>query len=474
MDMQDLVRAWTERDVPVLASTIAAVEILRRDEERVSGRDLSRVVLRDPLMTLRVLRREQARRTTRQPTEITTVAHAVMMSGVTNFFRESASAPCLETVLAPAPEALTGARAVISRAHHAAAYAQAIASQRHDIESEEVVIGALLHDLAELLMCCYRPEEAAQIRFLVGHARGLRSAAAQTAVLGFTYADLQLALAQGWNLPVVLRRLMDDHHAEHPRIANVLTAVSLARHSAYGWQDPALPDDLKRVEKLIGGGPDQAWRLVRGACLRAAANWEDYAVRPAAAWLPLADDIHMGIASHTRPPATGPKVFVRTCAQIKAAPVAAEDAALGALALYALHAGLGFGRVMLAEVDERAGQAATRFCFGADIAEELSWEGFAFPLAGRDLLGRLMGRPQGIWAGSASLAKLAPLISPELRHRIGHNEFVAMSVFSGGNPRFLVIADHGRTGAPIPETLYGPFKAVCATLSQRLSGAGRH
>ena len=38
-------------------------------------------------------------------------------------------------------------------------------------------------------------------------------------------------------------KLTDDEHAAQPRVRNVLLAVNLARHSANGWDDAALPDD---------------------------------------------------------------------------------------------------------------------------------------------------------------------------------------------------------------------------------------
>jgi hypothetical protein len=44
---------------------------------------------------------------------------------------------------------------------------------------------------------------------------------------------------------------MDPEHAEHPRVQNVKLAVDLARHSANGWDDAAIPDDFKAIEELL-------------------------------------------------------------------------------------------------------------------------------------------------------------------------------------------------------------------------------
>ncbi len=44
---------------------------------------------------------------------------------------------------------------------------------------------------------------------------------------------------------------MDDDHAEQQRVRNVILAVNLARHSANGWDDAALPDDYVEISKLL-------------------------------------------------------------------------------------------------------------------------------------------------------------------------------------------------------------------------------
>jgi hypothetical protein len=70
-------------------------------------------------------------------------------------------------------------------------------------------------------------------------------------VLGFRVASLQTTLIAEWGLAALLRSLMDDMHASHPRVVNVALAVNLARHSAFGWDNPALPDDYTAIEQFL-------------------------------------------------------------------------------------------------------------------------------------------------------------------------------------------------------------------------------
>jgi len=467
MDMNELVRDWGGRDVPVLASTLAALKELHRNEDRITGRDISRVVLRDPLLTLRVLRSSQSKRTARQPTEITTVEHAVMMHGITSFFREFGNVPAVETLLADDLVALRGALGVISRAHHAAAYARSIAALRHDVESDEVTIGALLHDLAELLLWCHLPKAAVQIEDLVEHARGLRSASAQTVVLGFSNFELQLALAQAWNLPELLRRLMDDEHAAQPRVVNVATAVALARHSAHGWNDPALPDDFRRIEKVFALSEEQSWRAIRTACLQAARNWKDLGVRPSAAWLPLEPGEAQTGEHHPISVAADRAVLKSTLQQLATASAVGDSTAIVALALQGLQRGLGLQNVLYAEVDAAGRSVGLRFRFGGEISPA-DKAAFGFELGAKHLFARLMEKMQGVWAGGANREQLSALLSEAQRSKIGDRDFLAMSIFTGSDPRALVVAYTDTGASTIPELSYAPFKAVCLALARCL------
>ena len=80
------VRALEAVEIPVLQRTVEELARLREIEEQVVARDIARVLLRDPMFTLRVLRYLQVNRHAKQNADITTVEHALMMLGVTPFF----------------------------------------------------------------------------------------------------------------------------------------------------------------------------------------------------------------------------------------------------------------------------------------------------------------------------------------------------------------------------------------------------
>lgn len=473
MDMNAVVETLGGSDVPVLGSTVEALRNMRREEDRVTAREISRLVLRDPLMTLKALRFAEANRGNRQSADITTVEHVVMMHGIHNFLRAFVNVVPLETILANNPVALQGARAVVSRAQHAAAYARSLAFQRHDSESDEVVIGALLHDLAELLLWLHAPREESEIRHLLDQARGLRSAPTQQLVLGFTHMDLQLALAKAWRLPDLLQRLMDDEHADHPRVVNVALASRLARHLAHGWFDPALPDDYSDIQKLVNGTADSVRRLVRNASLQAAKLWEDTGVRPAAAWMPmLAGEMPKEAGPLKPPPSIDVPFFKNAMQKLSIARLTPDADPSIAWAMYALQFGLGMRRVAYARPSaDGASKLVVQFAMDLDETPS-AWQSIDIPLGGTDLFARIAERMQGVWAGGANRAKLASHLLPAQADRIGTADFLAMSIFSGEKLRGLLIADRGAGGDAIPDSLYAPFKALCLAVSRRFPADG--
>jgi HD-like signal output (HDOD) protein len=256
-------------EIPVLHHTVEELARLRENEDRLVARDISRVLLHDPMFTLRVLRFLPTQRKPGRATEITTVEHALMMLGVSPFFEHFGGLPAVESTLAELPLALDGLMRVIDRARHAALYARDWATVRHDIESDEVVIAALLHDLAEMLLWCFAPEMALRIQDMLRQDEALRSSAAQRAVLGFTLIDLQLALVAEWKLPALLQSLMDDTQVKRPRAVNVLLAVDLARHSAKGWDNPALPDDYAAIRNFLNLPEQEVLERIQRTALQA-------------------------------------------------------------------------------------------------------------------------------------------------------------------------------------------------------------
>lgn len=250
-DIETWVALLGKAEMPILRQTARKLEEARQNIDQVSGRDITAIVLQDPLMAVRVLAYIQPFRGKHLRSDITTIANAVMMLGIEPFFRKFESPTTIETVLKGEPQALLGVLQVIRRVQRASHYAHDWAFERHDMNIEEVALAALLHDLSEILLWCFAPKLAIEIRDRLQADKTARSVTIQKQVLGFPLFDLQLALCKAWHLPELLNTLMDDANAHLPRVQNVILAVNLARHSINDWGNAALPDDFAAIEKLL-------------------------------------------------------------------------------------------------------------------------------------------------------------------------------------------------------------------------------
>lgn len=254
--LDDYVLYLTQADLPVLRVTARELEQARENSERVTVQDLTRIIFRDPLMAVKVLSYIQPLHGKALQSEIRTVGGAVMMLGIEPFFRHFQQQPVLEILLAGHQDIFLGVLKRIRRAQRAAHFAHTWATWRHDLNIDEVTLAALLHDLAEILLWGLAPGLGRAVDQLQQDHPGLRSVEAQARIFGITAHELQHALCAHWNLPQLLRQLMDDEHAELPQVRTVTLAVNLARHTTNGWQDPAIPDDLLAIGELLHLGPE--------------------------------------------------------------------------------------------------------------------------------------------------------------------------------------------------------------------------
>lgn len=238
-------------EMPVLRQTADDIQALREREDDVSARDITRVVINDPMMVFKVLTYAQNHRSTYQTQDLVQVEQAVLMMGTNTFFHRIRTSPHVEDVLNNDFSALMDLLKLIIRAHRAGYFAGEFASHLKDLHGEEVRVAALLHDLAEMLMWCFNPAQMNLITQMQQADSTLRSKVVQEQILGFKLVDLQYALVKAFNLPPLLADLMDEEHLRTTRVKNVQYAVNLARHSADGWHNAALPDDFKDIAGLL-------------------------------------------------------------------------------------------------------------------------------------------------------------------------------------------------------------------------------
>lgn len=250
-------------DIPVLRHTARELERLRGDDALFNPRGIADVVTDDPLMTVKLLRYMQSHKHPNQRYELVEVKQALLMIGLDAFFRELPAMPLVEDLLHDHVDARVHLLQTVRRAQRAAYYAFDWALRLHDLHAEEVQVSALLCHVAEMLMWCFNPAPMLEVMRRQAADPRLRSSDVQKQVLGFCSLDLQRQLAIEWQLPELLLNLLDPAQSRSTRVRSVMLAANLARHSAHGWDNAALPDDYREIGALLRMEPERVMALVK-------------------------------------------------------------------------------------------------------------------------------------------------------------------------------------------------------------------
>ncbi len=257
-DAEAWIRHFERAGLPVLARTADILSDLRTDIDNVAPRTVSSCVIADPLMSLKVLiwagkRLTQKMQASRSEfgNEIVTVDAAIVSSGIGPFFRQFEAFESVEMRLTEHPEALLGLQKVLNRSLASADFARDWAGHRNDFDIEIIAEAAMLHHVAEILVWVFAPALSLQVQGIQQKYPQARSREIQQSIFGISLNELEFAIMRDWQLSSLMRRLMDDAHADTPQVKNVVLAVNLARHLANGVDDPAIPDDLAAIADLL-------------------------------------------------------------------------------------------------------------------------------------------------------------------------------------------------------------------------------
>jgi HD-like signal output (HDOD) protein len=263
LSLADWAGHFVPAELPVLAVTAAALDELRPSEDAVDAHLLAEVIGNDPLMTIKLLAHVAQLRRGRDGSDAETVLEALVMLGIPPFFSAFSALETVDARLCNHPEALAGFERVLVRSCRAAQFAMGFAVHRMDHDAPVLHEAALLHDFAELLLWLHAPDLAQEVDRRQRADSTLRSACVQRELLHVELTELEHHLMMRWGLPSLLVQITDEHaRFATPQMRNVQLAIRVARHSAAGWDNPALPDDVRDIGMLLNLAADPTWRLL--------------------------------------------------------------------------------------------------------------------------------------------------------------------------------------------------------------------
>ncbi|MDW8322789.1 MAG: HDOD domain-containing protein [Burkholderiales bacterium] len=493
-------------DTPVFRHTKDSLRMLRGRLDTLDLREVTSVVLSDPLATLRLIYLANNRTRRHVGHEVATVEHAVMMQGLGVYLEQAARFPVLEELpVGRDAHTLASLYRLLRLAQHAAWQARDFAVLHADVRAEEVEVAAVLYYAPEFLFWLDAPDTARKLQRL---RRVLEPQEAERQALGFALEPLRLMLLEAWKIPDVIRDMLDERHATRSRNIILRACLDIAHRSRFGWWDAHLLEDYQALADIEHTPLEVIVQTAHRNAVRVARHGAWIPAPPAAAWLPMLPgewpqtQVEMQppppdrAAAHSPAPAAptpettarpsstpspGPEVIVCPTPDYAALEAAVQrieqhlDGSLDlnqtmALVLKGLHQGLGLKRVVFAMVTPDGQRVKSRFTLGVQAQEPLRHLEFA--LGGRDLFARLMQKVQGLWLNADNEARLAPLMDARLAAAVGQGEFFAMSLFVGERPFGLIYADRGRTGCGLDAASYEHFKRLCLLAMRALSALG--
>jgi HD-like signal output (HDOD) protein len=267
-DLAGWMRLFSAPELPVLASTAQALEALRPSESAVDANMLDEAITGDPLMTVKVLAHvaqlRKGRRKSALVSDTETISETLVMLGIPPFFRAFGPQVAAEHVLYDFPQAWAGFTRALKRCRRAARFALGFAVRRMDHDAKVIAEAALLGEFTALLLWLRAPDLALELVQRQQQNPGLRSVVAQQELLHVELHQLAHALMVAWGLPALVVQITDES-SEHVTsgMRNVQLAMRVARHSADGWANAALPDDYREIGHLLNLAPDNVARLVQ-------------------------------------------------------------------------------------------------------------------------------------------------------------------------------------------------------------------
>ncbi|NOX77270.1 MAG: HDOD domain-containing protein, partial [Gammaproteobacteria bacterium] len=201
------------KDIEHLVSLPAACIRLNDmvEDPRVSADDIGRVISQDVALTAKLLR------VANSPlygfsTQIDTVSRAVTILG-TRQVRDLALASAAVKAFDGIPNDLVSMQGFWEHSILCALAARTLAMECLNRQREAVFVGALLHDIGQLVLYNRVPALARQaLEACIDGPNELESQEAEQAIIGFDHAEVGSELAQRWNLPTNIQECIAYHH----------------------------------------------------------------------------------------------------------------------------------------------------------------------------------------------------------------------------------------------------------------------
>ncbi|MDJ0738410.1 MAG: HDOD domain-containing protein [Gammaproteobacteria bacterium] len=197
-------RMQHSQDFPALSETVRTLNRLSAADER-STEHLAAVIVRDFALTNKILKVVNSAYYLGFAGKVGTISRAIVVLGIKPVRALAASLILFEQFAGD--RNADRVKALIGKSMFGALMARELARDAGLVQGEEAFLAAMFHNLGELLVAFYLPEEDQAILAAMAD-EGISAAQAQRRVLGVDFDHLGIAVGKTWNFPHTITHSM--------------------------------------------------------------------------------------------------------------------------------------------------------------------------------------------------------------------------------------------------------------------------
>lgn len=465
------INKWVElaikQPIPVLKHTIKELRHLCRQEE-IPLKEITHLVERDPGLVVHILRSSNNRTKGRLSSEITHVNQAFRLMGTDQLTQLPDALPAVGDTLEEKEKIRL--LATFNRAYHAARFATDWAALRRDMTPDEVFAAAQLHFLGEMILAIHAPDLLEKITRLRIEDH-LASEEAQYMILGFTFNELTLKIAEKLKFPALVTEALSSENAKFPRAYGIMLGVQLARNITHeGWYSVQTLKLQEQIAEWMDVSVDEVISRTHTIAAEVAREIPQYDTPPAARLLPLIIEVEEIQTNNDHDEQTSADAAICLIPQLsvlretiqmmtKLSPKDLNSDEFIQHIVTAMHDGVGLNRVVFCLYNKEEKLLQGHVLKGAE--NDPVFNRFKIEIGESDIFSHLIMKPQAILINESTRAKFWPLVTTDFQKLIVTNSFVAMSIFIKDKPYGLFYADRHTSTCQIEERSYNYFKTLC-------------